>query len=220
MGLRKNLPLHVRCEQLLKFIRAYNARYGFMPSYQDMKDAIGTTSHGGHLARIIDQLIADGKLEREPGVARGLRLPGLGSSSFFSAPLLGSIAANNRNPIVHLGVYDAETTIDVPTHLLPASVDYSTLFILQVQGNSMSAAKIADQDYVVMQRGNIHRDNDIVAILLKDENAVTLKILKQTKRGSAKLNPKSHKHHSRIENRSDIEVQGRVVAVMRKYQPN
>lgn len=220
MGLRKNLPLSVRCEQLLNYIKTYFSGYGFMPSYQDMKSAIGTTSHGGHLARIIDKLIEDGKLEREPGVARGLRLPGIVNSSFLTVPFLGKIAANNRKPIVHLGVYDAETTVEVPTHLLPALVDYSTLFVLQVEGNSMSAAKIADKDYVVMQRGNTYRDDDIVAILLKRDNEVTLKMLKPTKRGSAKLKPKSHKHHARIESSDDIEVQGRVVAVMRKYQYN
>jgi SOS-response transcriptional repressor LexA len=191
-----------------------------MPSYQDMKKAIGARSHGGQMARIINQLIDEGKLEREPGVARGLILPGLNLTSFFSAPLLGKISANNRKPIVHLGVYDSDSTIEIPTHLLPASANFSSLYVLQVQGNSMSAARIADKDYVVMERGNTFRDNDIIAILLKDESAVTLKILSKTKRGSAKLKPKSHKHHSRIENREDIEVQGRVVAVMRKYQYN
>lgn len=220
MEKRKYTPLSVRCEQLLGFIKAYFHKNGFMPSYQDMKKAIGAKSHGGHLARIINQLIDEGKLEKEPGIARGLILPGLNPASFFSAPLLGKISANNRKPIVHLGIYDSDSTIEVPTHLLPSSANHSNLYVLQVQGHSMNAAKIADKDYVVMERGNTFRDNDIVAILLKDENAVTLKILKQTKRGSAKLNPKSHRHFSRIENRSDIEVQGRVVAVMRKYLVN
>jgi SOS-response transcriptional repressor LexA len=139
------------------------------------------------------------------------------NASFFSVPFLGKIAANNRKPIVHLGTYDSETTVEVPTHLLPSLVDDSSLFVLQVEGNSMSAAKIADKDYVVMQRGNSYREDDIVAILLKRDNEVTLKMLKSTRRGSAKLEPKSHRHHPRIENRDDIEVQGRVVAVMRKY---
>jgi SOS regulatory protein LexA len=218
MGLRKNIPLAVRCEQLLNFIKKYYTEHGFMPSYQDMKSAIGTTSHGGHLARIIKKLIENKELEREPGVARGLRLPGASSSTFLSVPFLGKIAANNRKPIVHLGTYDAETTVEVPTHLLPTVAEYSSLFVLQVEGNSMSAAKIADKDYVIMQRGNAAREDDIVAILLKRDNEVTLKMLKSTQRGSAKLKPQSHKHHSRIENRDDIEIQGRVVAVMRKYQ--
>jgi SOS-response transcriptional repressor LexA len=95
-------------------------------------------------------------------------------------------------------------------------VDIESLFVLQVQGDSMSAAKIADRDYVIIQRGNTYRENDIVAILFKKDNAVTLKILKSTERGSAKLEPKSHRHRPRFEHGKDIEVQGRVVAVMRK----
>jgi SOS-response transcriptional repressor LexA len=43
----------------------------------------------------------------------------------------------------------------------------------------MTEANILDDDYVVIQSGNSHRDDDIVVVLIKNENAVTLKLLKQ-----------------------------------------
>jgi SOS-response transcriptional repressor LexA len=229
MGQRKNSSLSERCKQLLEFIETYHSAKGFMPSYQDMRAAIGTTSRGGHLARIIKKLIEMGKLEREPGIARGLRLPvsptptlpvqAAPTSSYLSIPFLGKIAANNRKPIIHLNNYHRGTKVEVPTHLLPPNLDESALYVLQVEGDSMSAARIASGDYVVMQSCNFYREDDIVAIFLKRDEEVTLKMVKSTKRGNANLKPKSHKHHSRIENREDIEIQGRVVAVMRKYPP-
>jgi SOS-response transcriptional repressor LexA len=82
----------------------------------------------------------------------------------------------------------------------------------------MSEANILDGDYVVMQAGNSHRDNDIVAVRLKDEDAVTLKMLEPTTRGSVKVKPKSHQHQTRVEEAENLIVQGRVVAVMRKCE--
>jgi repressor LexA len=220
MSRRTNKTLKERCQEVLAFIKSYFAAHKFMPSYRDIVKATDLNSVG-HLATVIEELIKNGDLEREPGTARGLRLPNLppplpAPPSYLSVPFLGKIAANNRKPIIHLGNYDSDSIVEVPTHLLPPRVDASSLFVLQVEGDSMSAARIANLDYVIIQRGNVYRENDIVAILLKIDNEVTLKMLKSTKRGSANLKPKSHKHHSRFENRDDIEVQGRVVAVMRK----
>jgi len=117
-----------------------------------------------------------------------------------------------------MDLYDSDTTIEVPKHLLPQKVDFKSLYVLQVTGNSMTKVNILDGDYVVMQSGNSHRDNDIVAVLLKNENAATLKILQPTERGNVKVKPKSHEHQTRIEESENIVIQGRVVAVMRKFQ--
>ncbi|MFT3893099.1 MAG: S24 family peptidase [Anaerolineales bacterium] len=115
-----------------------------------------------------------------------------------------------------LDLQDSDTTIEVPRHLLPQKADYKNLYVLQVTGNSMSEANILDGDYVVIENGNSYRENDTVVVRLKDEGAVTLKKLQPTERGNVKVKPKSHQHQTRIEEAENIEIQGHVVAVMRK----
>jgi SOS-response transcriptional repressor LexA len=134
---------------------------------------------------------------------------------FYSLHWAGHIAANSSNPLVVLDLLDSDSTIDVPKHLLPSKISEKDLYVLQVNGDSMTKAHISNGDYVVILSGS-QSVGDIVVVYIKDKNAVTLKLLKQTQRGNVKLQPESHKHQPRIEKPDNIEIQGRVVAVMRK----
>lgn len=212
MGQRKNKTFEERCSQVYDFFMDFYYRNDLSPTYSEMIK--GTGIQRGNLHLVIKQLLDDKRLSGRSEIPRGL-LPGniLGSLPLHWA---GHIAANSLNPLVVLDLQDSDTTIEVPRHLLPQKADYKSLYVLQVTGNSMSEANILDGDYVVMQSGNFYKDDDIVAVLLKDENAVTLKMLEPTERGNIKVKPKSHQHQTRIEDAENVVVQGRVVAVMRK----
>jgi len=212
MGLRKNKTFDERCSQVYDFFMDFYYKNDMSPTFTEMVN--GTGIQRGNLHVIVKQLIEDKRFGGKSEVPRGL-LPAhvLGSLPLHWA---GHIAANSLNPLVMMDLPGPDSTIEVPRHLLPKNADYKSLYVLQVTGNSMTEANILDGDYVVMQSGDSYRENDIVAVLLKDENAVTLKMLQPTERGSAKLKPKSHEHHTRIEKAENIIVQGRVVAVMRK----
>lgn len=212
MGQRKNKTFGERCSQVYDFFMDFYYKNDMSPTFGEMVE--GTGIQRGNLHVIVTQLIEDGKIIQKSKAPRGL-LPAhlLGSLPLHWA---GHIAANSLNPLVVLDLLDQDSTIEVPRHLLPQKADYRSLYVLQVQGNSMAGANILDGDYVVMQSGNTHGDNDIVAILLKDESAVTLKRLERTERGNVRVKPKSHQHQTRIEEAENIVVQGRVVAVMRK----
>lgn len=119
--------------------------------------------------------------------------------------------------MVVLDLLDSDSPVDVPRQLLPSKINEKDMYVLQVNGDSMTKAHISNGDYVVILSG-LQSVGDIVVAYLKDKNAVTLKMLKQTQRGNVKLQPKSHKHQPRIEKSENIETQGRVIAVMRKYQ--
>jgi len=56
-----------------------------------------------------------------------------------------------------------------------------------------------------------------LAVWLNHELALTLKRLYQEKNDTVKLQARSHKHHSRIENMKDVVVIGHLVAMFRKY---
>jgi repressor LexA len=210
---RKNKTFEERCQQVYDFFIAFYSKNDLSPDFTEMSK--GTGIGRGNLHAYITQLLKENKLIKKADGPRGL-LPAqiLGS---FHLHWYGHIAADNLNPLVVMDLHDSDTILEVPKHLLPKKVDFRNLYVLQVKGNSMTEANILDGDYVVMQSGNKFRDDDIVAVYIKDEGAVTLKMLKPTERGNVKLQPKSHKHQPRIEYPENIEIQGRVVAVMRKY---
>ena len=210
MGQRKTFG--DRCDQVYDFFMDYYYKNDMSPTFGEMVK--GTGIPRGNLHLIVKKLIEDKRLGGKSEIPRGL-LPAhvLGSLPLHWA---GHIAANSLNPLVLLDLQDSDTTIEVPRHLLPQKADYKNLYVLQVTGNSMVEANILNGDFVVMQSGNSYGDNDIVAVLLKDENAVTLKRLEPTERGNIRVKPKSHQHQTRIEEAENVIIQGRVVAVMRK----
>ena len=212
MGQRKNKTFDERCNQVYDFFMDFYYKNDLSPDFTEMSK--GTGIRRGNLHTYVTHLIKENRLVKKANGPRGL-LPAqvLGS---FPLHWAGHVAANSLNPLVVLDQFDSDTTIEVPKHLLPPKADYRSLYVLQVTGNSMAEANILDGDYVVIQNGNSHRENDIVVTLLQDENAVTLKILEPTERGSVKVKPKSHQHSIRIEEAENVMIQGRVVAVMRK----
>jgi repressor LexA len=212
MGQRKNKTFGERCSQVYDFFMDFYYKNDMSPTFGEM--SAGTGIQRGNLHVIVTQLIEDGKIVQKSKAPRGLLPPHLLGSLPLHFP--GHIAANSLNPLVVMDVLDSDSTVEVPRHLLPPQADYKSLYVLQVQGNSMAGANILDGDYIVMQSGNYYGENDIVAVLLKNENALTLKKLEPTERGNLKVKPKSHQHQTRIEDPENIVVQGRVVAVMRK----
>ena len=212
MGQRTNLSMVERCKQVLDVIKDYYFKHGFVPSYGNIMDGTRIKSRG-HLALIIEKLIEDGELEREPGTARGLRLP---HHSLFSIPLKGFIAADNINPEMVLD-NDPNATIEILSELIPSRVERSKIYALKVRGDSMKAALIGDGDTVLMKEGDGYHEGDIVAVWFVNEGAVTLKKIYQGRPGVIKLKPKSHKHQTRVEKQEDIRILGRIVGVIRKY---
>ncbi len=212
MGQRKNKSFQERCGQVYDFFMDFYYRNDLSPDFTEMSKGTGISR--GNLHAYVIQLIKENKIIKKAKGPRGL-LPAhiLGS---FPLHWYGHIAADSLNPLILMDLNNSDITIEVPKHLLPKKADFRKLYVLQVLGNSMTEVNISDGDFVVMQSGNSHRDNDIVAVLLKNENAATLKILQPTERGNVKVKPKSHQHYTRIEDAENIVVQGHVVAIMRK----
>ena len=125
----------------------------------------------------------------------------------MSLPLWGRIAAGT--PIEALG--DHSNTIDVPTSLLARGEH----FALEVEGDSMVDAGILDGDTAIIQRCDTANTGAIVVALVDDEE-VTLKRLRR-KGESIALEAANTKYETRIFPPDRVKVQGRLVALMRKY---
>jgi len=218
MGQRKNKTFKERCEEVYKFIVDFYYNNHFGPTYSEMIDGTGVLR--GNLALVIKQLIADGKVERRSNTIRGIWPTLAAYQDSLPLHLSGEIAADNLYPMDIPDQLDVDNTLEVPRYLLPAGASHATCYVLKVVGSSMSKVNILNGDFIVLQIKENYKPEDIVAVLLLDENAVTLKSLLPTKRGNVKLNPKSHEHHPRIEKAENIKVLGHVVAVMRNMTGN
>ncbi|WP_158925049.1 transcriptional repressor LexA [Acidisphaera sp. S103] len=233
--------------ELLVYIDRHLKQTGFSPSFEEMKDALSLKSKSGihrlisaleergylarrhHRARALDVLrLPDNMLARDlpedppeaevahgfaPNVIRGdftQRLPGVrsaGDAGAVELPMYGRIAAGL--PIEALR--DTSNQIEVPLALLGAGEHYG----LEVAGDSMVEAGILDGDTVIILKGDSAENGQIVVALV-DENEVTLKRLRR-RGASIALEPCNVRHETRIFPADRVKVQGRIVALMRKY---
>jgi repressor LexA len=138
------------------------------------------------------------------------RLPGVRTAPEVGAvqlPLYGRIAAGL--PIE--AMRDTSTHIEVPVAMLGAGEHYA----LEVAGDSMIDAGIQDGDTVIIRRAETAENGQIVVALV-DEEEVTLKRLRR-RGNSVALEPANPRHESRIFPAERVRVQGRLVALMRRY---
>ncbi len=230
--------------ELLMFINHHLMSQGVSPSFDEMKDALALKSKSG-IHRLITGLEERGFIRRMPHRARALevlRLPeniaagaaGAVSETGFSPnvirgnfktglvgatatageaaeavelPLYGRIAAGQ--PIEALR--DNSETMGIPASLLGSGEHYA----LEVSGDSMTDAGIHDGDIAVVQRCDTAENGTIVVALI-DNNEVTLKRLRR-KGASIALEPANAAHETRIFGPDRVSVQGRLVALIRKY---
>ncbi len=122
-------------------------------------------------------------------------------------PMHGKIAAGT--PIEALENID--THIAVPAGM----VSSGTCYALEISGDSMIELGILDGDTVVIESTNTARDGEVVVALVDREEA-TLKTL-QRKADHIALIPANRDHETQIYKADQVEVQGRLVGLMRNY---
>ncbi|OGG26883.1 repressor LexA [Candidatus Gottesmanbacteria bacterium RIFCSPLOWO2_01_FULL_39_12b] len=202
--------LYNRERQTLEFIQQYIQRHGYAPTLAEIAESLGvnavSTVHE-HLQR----LVLKGFVKKTAGFERGIELINekrtFGSDSAIELPVLGFIAAGaplepHTDPNFYLSV--------------PANIINSKRpgFILQVKGNSMVDEGILDGDYVIVQHQQDAQNGDIVVAILPNGFATLKRIFFEKDRiklqpANASMTPIFTTH---------VKIQGRVVAVFRKYQ--
>lgn len=205
---------------LLIFIDKRLKKNSISPSYDEMKDALGLASKSG-IHRLITALEERGFIKRLPHRARALeilRLPGQdaptantapeAANDSVSVPLSGKIAAGV--PIAALEQFGPH--ISVPESMIGRG-DH---FALEVEGESMTGAGILDGDYAVIRKTNTARNNQIVVAYVVDNEEATLKRLYK-KADGIELIAENPDFPTRIYNSDQVEVQGVLVGLIRKY---
>lgn len=162
--------------------------------------------------RHLEALVAEGRLTKEPGTARGYRLPAFGKNGAD-----GTVGPPRLIP--NLGRVQAgalQEAIEDPDGWIPADGAFGEmeLFALTVRGESMSGVGILSGDTVIVRRQETARDGEIVVALVRDEATV-----KRLRLGAGRV--ELHAENPAfapivIAPDTEIRILGRVVEVRRK----
>ncbi len=224
---RKKAGLGERHKKILKFLEKFQADNGFPPSIREICENtnISSTSVVNYY---LNQLEEMNFIERERNVSRGIRLirtlkgnlvtAAQMISEMFTVPVVGRIVAGEPVPVPSsdFNYYDQETGIDIARSLLPPNEKTEDLFALEVQGDSMIDAMVNDGDIVIMRSVNQVENGEMVAVWLSDRDETTLKYFYK-EGGHIRLQPANPLMKPIIiDNPAQVQVQGKVVLVIRK----
>jgi repressor LexA len=192
-------------EEILGFVGAFLNDNGYPPTYDEIREAVGLSSKS-HVDYYLQALEEDGLIERIPRTPRGLRLVRVRPGA-FKVQVEGRIAAGLPLELADRPDQQIELTPDIAD-------PRKDLFAVQVQGESMVDDMVADGDLIVVERQQEAQRGQMAVVHLRDRNEATLKrIYPEGKQ--VRLQPAHPSLPPFYADASDIEVQGRVVAVIR-----
>lgn len=208
--------LYEKERKILAYLAHFQRKFGYSPTLREIAAGTGLKSPAT-VHEHISSLIMKGYLRRLEGVKRTIEIvdpnfaKGLITTSedVLELPLMGFIAAGA--PLEpHT---DPNASFKIAASMISGK---QPAFILRVRGNSMVDDGIFDGDYVLIEHAQEANDGDIVVALI-DNGLATLKrfyrengrvVLKPANANMAPIYP------------TQIQVQGKVVGLVRKYSGN
>ncbi len=230
---RKRNGLSPRHKKILDFLQRQQEEKGYPPSIREIgnETQISSTSVVNYY---LNQLEEMGYIERGSNISRGINLlKTYGNRALAGArqmteqlmdlitiPLVGNIVAGEPMPVPasDFGLYDPDSGVEIARSLLPIKEDTNQLYALRVHGDSMIDAMVSDGDIVVMRKVQEARNGEMVAIWLRDKEETTLKYF-YLENGRVRLQPANPSMQPIIINDPrTVEVQGKVVLVIRQLE--
>jgi repressor LexA len=202
------MPLTRRQKEILDYIEGFIAEWGYAPSFEEIAESFGYSS----LATVhehLSNLERKGYIRKSYNESRSIELvrPGQGAPS-MDLPLLGAVAAGL--PIE--AIPDTET-VAVPPDMVRRQKDN---YVLRVEGNSMIEEQIRDGDYIVVQAQPNAEDGEMVVALVRGDSATVKKLYREPE-GRIRLQPANPTMQPIVVDARDVQIQGVVVGVIRKY---
>lgn len=202
------MPLTKRQREIFDWLASYIADHGYAPSFEEIGRHFGFTS----LATVhehVSNLERKGYIRKSFNQSRSIELVGDGSvQGGIVLPLLGEVAAGQ--PI--------EAVADEESILVPPSLTRRTgkHYVLRVRGSSMIDEQIRDGDYIIVTSRETAAEGEMVIALIGGESA-TMKKLYREEDGLLRLQPANASLAPMYFPADEVQVQGIVVGVMRRY---
>ena len=201
-------------ERILDFLRRFLDDKGYPPTMRDIVSgcSISSTSVVDYNLNILER---EGHIRRDRDISRGIELVGR-ERRLIRVPVIGRIAAGEPIPVP-----TAETWSSIPSETLELTEGLTKgkkeVYALRVKGTSMVDALIGDGDIVLMQHTNTAESGELVAVWLKDKGEVTLKQFYH-EGDRVRLQPANAEMKPIYAKPEDVEIQGKVIAVIRKLE--
>ena len=201
--------VNVTRQKVIDFIREFYDEHGYAPTVRDIQKGcdLSSTAVVQHHLKVLEN---EHQIERDSKVFRSIQLPD--RKSTIHVPVLGKIAAGSPIPVLGADSWHSEAieTLELSSEITQGK----EVFALRVSGLSMIDALIDDGDIVLMEPVKTVENGDMVAAWLKKEEEVTLKrFFKED--SQVRLQPANSQMKPIFCDAANVEVQGRVVAVIR-----
>jgi repressor LexA len=200
------LPLTKRQREILDYLNDFIHQHGYAPSLEEIGGRFGLSS----LATVhkhLTNLQEKGFIRRAWNRSRSVELvPVQTGTRSLELPLLGYVAAGA--PIEAVA---GTETIAVPESLVGKHDSY----VLRVRGDSMIDEQIRDGDFVIVEDRKTAQNGEMVIALLHGAEVTLKKLYREN--GAVRLQPANPTMQAMIFDADQVQVQGVVVGVMRKY---
>lgn len=201
-----------RQRQLYDFISDFVQKHQYSPSFEEIRQGMGLNS----LATVhkhVSNLEKKGLLTRAYNRSRSIDLlppkgrlkQAMSVNTTMVLPLLGRIAAGQ--PI--------EAVENAETISLGDFVRSKEVFVLEVRGDSMQDEHILSGDYVLVEKVKTAHNGDIVVALVDRSDATLKRFYREG--DNIRLQPSNATMQPIIVPAASVEIQGRVIGVLRKY---
>ena len=201
--------LSKRQKQILDFVKDFIDREGYAPSLMEIAGHFGLSSPATvhqHMKALEDKGFVQRGWNRKRHIEM-LQPAAVPVEESETLPLMGRIAAGQ--PIE--AVADDET-VAVPRAMIGRRGRH---YALQVNGQSMIDDHILDGDLVIIRHAETAADGETVVALIDGENATLKRIYHEGKR--IRLQPANESMKPIVVDASAVQVQGVVVALLRRY---
>ena len=202
--------------RIIRFIDRFLGEKGYPPSIRDIQGGcnISSTSVVDYNLNILE---SRGYISRHADVSRGIKLLNRTptAETIIAVPVIGMIAAGEPIPVPTPDTWDVAAvseTMGVPSELTRGRED---IYALRVKGESMVDALINDGDIILMQHVNAVENGEMAAVWLKSEKEVTLKKV-YAESNRVRLQPANSQMQPFYTSPDNVEIQGRVIAVVRQ----
>src|SRR5215203_4059790 len=200
------LPLTKRQREILDYLNDFIQQHGYAPSLEEVGRRFGLSSLATvhkHLTNLQDK----GFIKRAWNRSRSVEVVSARlASRAVELPMLGYVAAGS--PIEAVATNEM---IAVPEDLVGKRDSY----VLRVKGDSMIDEQIRDGDFVIVEDRRTADDGEMVIALVGGADVTLKKFYRDN--GRIRLQPANPAMQPIMVDPDQVQVQGVVVGVMRKY---
>ncbi len=210
------MALTRRQKQVYDFLAGFVEEHGYSPSFEEIGEGLGLSS----LATVhkhVSNLEQKGLLKRDYNRSRSIDL--VKPRGRMKQALVGAVAGGSGLTLPLMGRIAAGRPVEAlenPESISLADFTRSKdVYVLQVTGESMQDEHIVNGDYVLVEKTNTARDGEIVVALVNGSDATLKRIYTEGDR--IRLQPSNATMQAIVVAAATVQIQGRVIGVLRKY---